>query len=190
MPTITLKDGDFGAGIEVTVGSDDLYLPDPDRPGLNMLVPLGEVVEIDALENDRSGQFSEAMSLAADGFRQNGPAGLIMGMYAASKVKDVVFSARLQDGRHFVAVTDAKTYAELHSAQVSARAAALIGGTPSPADDIIAAYLQPLEPQPARAAERTEVQPLPPPATRPPEPDSVPAEPPPTFGRRRGGPPR
>jgi len=106
VPTITLKDGDFGAGVEVTVGSDDIYLPDPDRPGLNVMIPLGEVVEIDSIEDDRSGQINEALSLAADGFRQNGPAGLIMGMYAAAKVKDVVFSARLQDGRHFVAMTD------------------------------------------------------------------------------------
>ena len=143
MPTITLQEGAFGADATATFTDEDLLLPDPEHPGLKVQVPLASVVEIDAIGGDRSAQFKEALSLSAKGFGAAGPAGLAMGLYAATKVKDVVFSVRFEDGREFVAKADAGTFADLHSKQVSARVATLLGGPYDPADDVIDKYLQP-----------------------------------------------
>ncbi|MEX0852175.1 MAG: hypothetical protein WD036_02675 [Bauldia sp.] len=157
MPTITLKEGDFGAGVPVSFGVDDLYLPDRERPGLSVPVPLTEVAEIESIEDDRSGQFQAALKLGAAGLVTAGPAGLVMGAYAATKVKDIVFGVRLQDGRQFVAVSDAKTFAELRSAQIAARASLFIGNIGGPADEVIAKYIDaeewaPAEFEPTRMA--------------------------------------
>ncbi len=139
---ITLKEGDFGSDLAISYGADDLLLPDPDRPGLKVVVPLAEVAEMDAVRDDRSKVLKQALKLSANGLLGAGPAGLAAGIYAVTKVKDVVFSVRLKDGRSFVAITDAKTYADLHAAQIAARGAAAVEEGPSPADDIIARYLE------------------------------------------------
>jgi hypothetical protein len=143
MPTISLQEGAFGSDATATFTDDHLLLPDPERPGLKMELPLANVVEIDAIGGDRSAQFKEALTLSAKGFAGAGPAGLAMGFYAATKVKDVIFSVRLEDGREFVAKADAGTFADLHSKQVSARVATLLGGPYDPADDVIEKYLPP-----------------------------------------------
>ena len=49
MGTITLKEGDFGSDVPVNVGSETLYLPDRERPGLTLAVPISDVVEMDSL---------------------------------------------------------------------------------------------------------------------------------------------
>jgi hypothetical protein len=186
---ITLQDGDFGADATASFTDEDLLLPDPKRPGLKQQVPLANVVEIDAIGGDRSAQFKEALSLSARGFGAAGPAGLAMGLYAATRVRDVIFSARLEDGREFVAKADAGTFADLHSKQVSARVAALLGGSYDPADDVIDKYLQP-KPEadaatPSEPPTRIEPAPAPVPVIERPVVASVRPERP-VFGRRRG----
>lgn len=175
MPEITLKEGDFGADVTANVGSETLYLPDRDRPGLTMAVPIAEVVEMDSLNDDGWRPVKEALKLGAMGLL-TGPKGLAEGFHSVTKVKDVVFSALLRDGRRFVAVTDAKTYAELHAAQVAARTAQMRGGAdedaPHPADDIIAKYLDQARAQETMPAE--------------PEPRQAQPEPAPAVERRRG----
>lgn len=144
MPEITLQDGDFGADAKVTVGSNDLYLPDPERPGTKTLVPLAEVEEIESGEIDGLRPVKDALAAGAMGIL-GGPRALADGLAAATRVKDVIFNVRLRDGRGFVAIADAKTYADLRSAHLEARrearAAAFGSDAPSPADDIIAKYL-------------------------------------------------
>jgi hypothetical protein len=110
-------------------------------------------------------------------------------MYAATKAKDVVFKVSLKDGKHFVAVADAKTFADLHSAQITARSAALMGDAPSPADDIIAKYLKAQQPPPAEAApvpSRPPMAAMPSPAPAADSGEEIdPSAPRPAFGRRR-----
>ncbi len=117
MATITLKEGDFGGGATVTVGDAAVYLPDRTRPGLNEMVPLSAIAEIESLSDDRSGQLKEAARLGLRGLLSTGnPLGLAAGVFAVSKVKDVEFAVALKDGRRFVAVADAVTLANLRAA--------------------------------------------------------------------------
>lgn len=161
MPQITLMEGDFGADAAISFDVDDLFLPDPDRPGLAMPVPHAEVAEMESINDDGLRPVKEALKLGAKGLFI-GPSGLAAGFHSATKVKDVVFSVVLADGRRFVAVTDAKTYAELHSAQIAARAAAQRGGfgddVPGPVDAVIAKYLDQAE-EPANEAEPARAEP-------------------------------
>ncbi len=171
MATITLKDGDFGKGATVLVGSESLYLPDPAHPGLTEAVALTDIAGIEAVDSDRSSQVKEAVRLSAKGFLSAGPAGLAMGVLAATKVKNVVFSVRLNDGRHFTATADAKTYAELRGAQVAARSSGLTDDTVShAADEIIAKYVGQAKPVPADNAPAPVNEPSPPAGETPPPP--------------------
>ena len=158
MAEITLKSGDFGSETTVTVGEAALYLPDRSRPGLNELVPLTAVAEMESVGDDRTGQLKQAAKLGARGFLTTGnPLGLAASVFAVTKVKDVDFAVRLKDGRSFVATADAGTYANLRAAcrlamtsvEEEAKAAAR-------ADAVLAKYLGadalPLDPEPQAPA--------------------------------------
>ena len=197
MATIALKDGDFGSGVSITVGDEAFYLPDPQRPGLNEMIPLTAVAEIESVSDDRSGQLKEAARLGAKGFATLGPLGLAASVLAVRKVKDVNFSVRLSDGRSFTATADAVTYANLRAA---CRAPLVSGDEDAEADAcadaVIAKYIGPealpLEPTPSPEAPASTAEPgaaesgpaqatdAPPPPE--PAPDKAPARP--VFGRR------
>ncbi len=154
MATITLKDGDFGGDVTVVVGDTALYLPDRSRPGLNELVPLTAIAEIESLGDDRSGQLKQAARLGVRGFFATGnPLGLAAGVFAVTKVKDVDFAVRLKDGRRFGATANAATYTAL---RVASRTGLAPTGEDAEAaawaDAVIAKYLgtdaRPPEPLP------------------------------------------
>ena len=153
MATITLKQGDFGEAT-VIVGEAALYLPDKSRPGLNEMVPLTAIAEIEALSDDRSGQLKHAARLGVRGFLTTGnPLGLAAGVFAITKVKDVEFSVRLKDDRRFVATADATTFANLRAASRTVLVAQdEEAEAQARADAVIAKYLGssalPLEPRP------------------------------------------
>ncbi len=165
MAEITLKSGDFGSGASVIVGETALYLPDMARPGLNEMVPLTAIAEIETLSDDRTGQLKQAAKLGAHGFLATGnPLGLAASVFAVTKVKDVEIAVRLTDGRSFVATADAATLANLRgfrstaltTAEQDAEAAAR-------ADAVVAKYLGPDAPPldrepPAPAAAETQPQ--------------------------------
>jgi hypothetical protein len=181
MPTITLKEGDFGSEGVARFDLADLYLPDTAHPGATMLFPLSQVVEVESLRSDNTGRLQAAAKLSGKGFLTAGPVGLAAGLLAARRVPDVVFKVSLSDGRAFVASADAATFAELHAAQLAACADA--GGMRTPADDIVEKYIQ------AQAEE--EAAPTPPqssPST-PAAPAATVSGPPktdrPVFGKRR-----
>ena len=143
MSTITLTDGDFGSDASVVVGDEALYLPDPTRPGLKELVPFTAIDSVELVSSDRSGQVKHAFKLGFRGLTTFGPFGIVAGALAVRKVKEVVFEARLSDGRRFAAKADAVTYANI-------RAACTGRGTRAPdsdesasrADEMIAKYLK------------------------------------------------
>ena len=182
MPTIILRDGDFGTGVTVSVDDRELFLPSRERPGTSEPLPLTAVVEMEAVSDDHSGQLKQAAKLALSGVSTLGPVGLVAGLLAVRKVKDVNFTVRLADGGHFLATTDAVTYAELHAAWQSGRNPA--GGAnhaDDRVDELIAKYVQAREPSPTAPAA--------PPAAAPATPEGSAAQPAapsrPTFGRRR-----
>ena len=167
MATIALKEGDFGSAEAVTVGETALYLPDRARPGLNEMVPLAAIAEIEDRGDDRSGQVKEAARLGMRGLLATAnPLGLVAGVLAVGKVKDVAFSVRLKDGRGFTALADAVTLANLRAA---CRKALANGGEDAEAEAraeaVIAKYvgtgaLQPDPlPMPERPAQNGEAAP-------------------------------
>jgi hypothetical protein len=188
MATITLKGGDFGSEVSVTVGETALYLPDLARPGLNEAIGLSDVIEIDSHADDRSSQLKEAARLGVRGLLASGnPLGLAAGVFALTKVKDVEFSVRLRDGRSFVAIADAATLANLRGACHSARtAAALEDEAAARADAVIAKYVgrDALSPGSLPVTAPT-VDAAPTSSTVPPEPHP-PGPPRRVFGRRGG----
>ncbi len=178
MATITLKAGDFGAGMAVTVGADALYLPDPRAPGRTESVPLGSLGEVEAVADDYSKRERSAMRLGLAGAALLGPIGLAAGALALRKPKDVTFMARLADGRHFVATADARTYAALRSARLTGSLPAGDGEEPpdEAIDAMITRYVEakasaPETPGPAAASD---------PSADAPRPAA------PAFGRRHG----
>jgi len=182
MPTITLKEGDFGSEGTASFDLSDLYLPDAAHPGATTLVPLSLIVEIESLHRDNTARLQSAAKLSGKGFLTAGPVGLAAGLLAARHVPDVVFQVRLSDGRAFVASANAAIYAEFHAAQIAARADA--GGMRTPADDIIEKYIR------AQAEEEPAPTPSQTPPSKPPTPPAAVATsaPPkadrPVFGRR------
>ncbi len=184
MAEITLKDGDFGSDVTVTVGETAFYLPDRARPGLNEMVPLTAVAEIENLSDDHSGQLKEAARLGVKGFLTTGnPLGLAAGVLAVRKVKDVEFAVLLKDGRRFVAVSDAGTLANLrgasHMALVAAREEAEAAAR---ADAVIARYLGPGAVPPEAPAKLHQAESSPAEAADPSSQDADPARR--VFGRR------
>lgn len=189
MATVTLKEGDFGSDVTVTVGETTLYLPDRARPGLNEAVPLTAIAEIELLSDDRSGQLKAAARFGVRGFLNTGnPLGLAAGVFAVTKVKDVNFAVRLKDGRRFVAVTDARTYAEIGAAwRTPATADGEDAAAAARADAVIAKYLGPdavpLAPEPEPPAPAAAAEPPGEPSRA--DPPARPARPPRrVFGRR------
>lgn len=181
MSTITLTAGDFGTEGVVTFGEENAYLPDRAHPGLTEAVLLADILEMETTGEDRSGQAMKALKLGARGLLTAGPVGIAAGLLAASQPKDVIFTALLKDGRAFTATTDARAYADFHTAQVAARAAALRDDGAHPADHIIARYVA------AQAADPELDAPV---ADDPPPEPEVDATAPlsperPAFGRRR-----
>jgi hypothetical protein len=196
MATITLVNGDFGAGATVSVGEEELFLPDRGRPGMSEPVPLTAIAEVESIADDHSGQIKEAARLGARGFLAFGPIGIAAGMLGARKVKEVKFSVRLQDGRGFTATADAITYAALRSARQSGRmSAADVEEADARADELIAKYLREKQAKTALPPEEVAAPALPA-APSPVAPDvAQPADDPalkpaaterPVFGRRRG----
>jgi hypothetical protein len=188
MPVVTLTEGDFGSGVEARADSSAFYLPDLARPGAFVVVPLGEIVEMEIIASDRAGQVKAGLKLSARGFMAAGPVGLAAGLLVAGRVKDVSFSAVLADGRTFVATVNAETFAEIHSAQLAARAGETAG---HPADEMIARYIEQqrseaavspdapaASPPPSSAAPSAPIETTP----RSPASDSGPR---PVFGKRR-----
>ena len=182
MASITLKDGDFGAGIEIVVNEAEFILPDPARGGLRMAVPFADIVEMQTIADDRSGQVDEAVRPGLRGFRAAGPIGLAASLLAGSKPKSIVFKVRIKDGRGFTATAEEATYGTLRGYYVAARnpAADKVPTAEDRAADAIVKRYMSGKPQGGGRA------PPPPPAER----QSVaaaspPAEGTPVFGRRR-----
>ncbi len=178
MPQFTLTEGSFGRG-PAAADLGALHLPDPGRPGATLLVPFREVAEMVMAGSDHSDRLKNAMKRGVGGLISLGPAGIAAGVVAIGKAPATVFTVRLEDGRGFTARAPAAVFAELHAAQLEARAS--IGS--HPADAVIAKYLAgaPIDPAPKTAAlpPSAPAQPKPAPQARP----RLRPEPPP-FGRR------
>jgi hypothetical protein len=174
MPQINLKAGDFGTDRTVTIGEEEMYLPDPKVPGTFLTVPLSAITDVETVSDDHSGQVSEAVRLGLKGAAFLGPVGLAAGMFAMRKVEEVTFVVRLKDGRQFVATGDARIYANMRGARLTGNLSG-DGADDRAAADVIAKYLN----------EQHEPGAIPESPARLPEPSPEEAPARPTFGRRR-----
>jgi hypothetical protein len=178
LPKITLTEGAFGQG-PAAADLAAFHLPDPARRGGVLLVPLREVAEMTMVGSDNTDRVKNAIRGGAVGLLSLGPVGIAAGMRAAGKAPATIFTVRLEDGRTFTARATAADFADIHAAQVEARASA---GS-HPADAVIAKYLAsaPVEPRPTQPAP-PDVAPQPkspePPSSQSPSPSPRP------FGRR------
>ena len=166
MGTFKLKDGDFGVGIEVTIGANDVYLPMPGHLTQTHPVPLTEFVEVERVEPTNTDKVMEVAQAGLVGLAAIGPVGLAVGVANARKPKEVTFTA----------VTDPGTFADfrselrnLHTAHVYEDARA---------DNIIAKYLN----EPSRG--RVEESMPPPPPEAPVRATRTAGAAQPVFGRR------
>ncbi len=145
MGKIKLLAGDFGASGEVRLSDDGLYLPNPEMTDGEERVSFRVLAEVEPVANDQSKRLGSALKLSLSGLAAMGPVGLAAGALAVRKGKDLTFMVKLDDGRHFIAATDARTYADIRSSRLGARHSAVEEDDPAreaEIDRMIARYME------------------------------------------------
>lgn len=116
MAKLTIHAGDFaiGAGHEYAFGN--LRLLRPNKLWSVEVVPTSELEEVAVATEESVKRLGGTVGWGVVGGALLGPVGLLAGLLAGGRGKDVTFTARLKDGRKFLATTDAKTYTKISAA--------------------------------------------------------------------------
>lgn len=116
MATIKIHAGDFPAGKAETTFSV-IGMPWKSGDGLT-----GESIHFNAIESlelaseDSVKRIGGTLGWGAAGALILGPVGLLAGLLAGGRGKDVTFVCKFKDGRKMLATTDSKTYTKMQAA--------------------------------------------------------------------------
>lgn len=116
MAKIKLLAGNFGKGLG-HLGSRAITLPRPDLGSSKteqVHFPLIQSIDVATEESVKRAGGTVGWGLA--GAALLGPVGLLAGLIAGGRGKDVTFVAVLKDGRRLMATTDATTYKKIVAA--------------------------------------------------------------------------
>ena len=121
---LTIHGGDFRPGpAEFAAGSLTLVSPGP--PERVERIGAGRLASVETLASEGGGR-ERAIAKALIGSLVFGPVAGLAALSAVRKRHEVTFLARLDDGRHFVAVGDDRTFSRLRDASKGAGRASRI----------------------------------------------------------------
>lgn len=116
MATVKIHAGDFPIGdAKLTFSA----LTFPWQPGDGLLgasIQLTDLSDVDMAGEESVKRLGGTVGWGAAGAMLLGPVGLLAGLLAGGRGKDVTFVAKTFDGRKFLATTDAKTFTKFKAA--------------------------------------------------------------------------
>lgn len=115
MATIKIHAGDFLEGDSIySFGA--LSLRTEQHRFLGETIPLDQLDSIELASEENVKRLGGAIGWGAAGAVLLGPVGLLAGLLAGGRKKQVTFVAKLKDGRKMLATTDNKTFTKLQAA--------------------------------------------------------------------------
>lgn len=119
MPKIVVHAGDFGKGKGALSFGAVLSLPKA-KPGAiffpNENIQISELQTVETASEEAVKRLGGTVGWGIAGAALLGPVGLLAGLIAGGKGKDVTFVAVFKDGRRLLATTDSKTFNKLQAA--------------------------------------------------------------------------
>lgn len=116
MAKLTIHAGDWPAGAGSLTG--DLFVL-PKKPNATFSlesVQLRELSSVEVASEDSVRRAGGTIGWGAAGAVLLGPVGLLAGLLAGGRGKDVTFVATFKDGRRLMATTDSKAFTKLRAA--------------------------------------------------------------------------
>lgn len=113
--SIKVLAGDWGKGSGQFM-LNSFALPKPEGFLAFETVPMSEMQTMEIATEESVKRAGGTIGWGAVGAAALGPVGLLAGLLLGGRGKDVVFVARLKDGRKFLARTDSKTFAKIQAA--------------------------------------------------------------------------
>lgn len=115
MSKITVHAGDFLAGKgQISFGT--MTLRTKEKSWVGETIPFTKIAEIDKASEESVKRIGGTIGWGAAGALVLGPVGLLAGLLAGGRGKDVTFVAKLKDGRKLLATTDVKTFTKMMAA--------------------------------------------------------------------------
>ena len=115
MGKIKVHAGDFleGKG-QISFGA--MVLKTKEKSWVGEAIAFTEFEEIDVASEDSVKRVGGTLGWGVAGALVLGPVGLLAGLLAGGRGKDVTFVGKLKDGRKILATTDAKTFIKMKAA--------------------------------------------------------------------------
>lgn len=115
MAKITVHAGDFRKG-DGALHFGILVLPTDEKPFAGESIKVSELEEVDVASEESVKRLGGTIGWGVVGGVLLGPVGLLAGLLAGGRKKEVTFVARFKDGRKLLATTDNKTFTTLKAA--------------------------------------------------------------------------
>ncbi len=112
MPIITVHAGDFDKG-EASFFLGDFQLK---TAGQIEIISPSKLETVDVVSEESVKRMSGTIGWGAVGALALGPIGLLAGVLAGGRKKEVTFAAKFKDGRKMFATTDSDTFIKLQAA--------------------------------------------------------------------------
>lgn len=115
MAKITVHAGDFLEG-KGQISGGAMVLKTREKSWIGEAIPFTSFEEIEHASEDSVKRVGGALGWGAAGALVLGPVGLLAGLLAGGRGKDVTFVGKLKDGRKLLATTDSKTFTKMKAA--------------------------------------------------------------------------
>ena len=115
MAKVTVHAGDFLKGDgQLFLGR--LVLPTDAHPFAGETIPLTDLETVDVASEEAVKKLGGTVGWGVAGAVLLGPVGLLAGLLAGGRKKEVTFVARFRDGRKLLATADNKTFIQIQAA--------------------------------------------------------------------------
>ena len=116
MATINVHAGDFGKGKGSMHFGVIVFAWQPGDGLTGKTINLSDLETVDIATEENVKKIGGTVGWGVVGAALLGPVGLLAGLLAGGRGKEVTFVARLKDGRKFLATTDAGSYKKIAAA--------------------------------------------------------------------------
>lgn|SRR5690625_3429556 len=115
MAKIKVHAGDFRKG-DGALHFGILVLPTEEKPIAGEGIKLSELEEVEVASEESVKRLGGTIGWGVAGAVILGPVGLLAGLLAGGRKKEVTFVAKFKDGRKLLATTDSKTFTAMKAA--------------------------------------------------------------------------